>query len=578
MRSMLIIFVLSAFTLAAAEKRPNIVFFLSDDHAFQALGSCEKDSPIPYPHLNRLAREGMVFDRSYCANSLCGPSRACILTGRHSHRNAFLYNGGPAFDGSQPTYPKMLKAAGYETAYIGKWHLDSDPTGFSHWNILTGQGCYYQPDFLSPDPKTGKRRRERVPGYVSDIITDRALAWLKRRDASKPFALVVAHKAPHRPWLPAIRHLGRARARVAAMTPPETLFDDYANRTPLLKQNRQRIFKDFSAWYDTHFLPPGFFKKPENAALLREALGIEDVSPYTLPPDFIRTFRPVRGQIGLGELDSRMDRAQRKAWIAYHAVRTKELADAVKSGRVSTQREMTVRSWRAYMEGYLETILGVDESVGRVLDFLDKNGLAKNTLVVYCGDQGFYLGEHGMFDKRWIFEESFRMPLVMRWPGRIPAGARSAAMVQNIDYAPTFCEVAGVSDPAALASMQGKSLVPLFRTGDDPAFRDRPLYYAYYENGGEHNAPRQDGFRTRRYTFARFPATGEWMLIDNEKDPLQLRNVIGDPAYAAAVPGLKALYRSLRETYKMPDALPGANTKGRKDFSGIKPSWDKPRE
>ena len=559
--------------LCWASKQPNLLLIISDDHAFQALGSGKDDSPIPYPHLHTLADQGMVFDRSYCANSLCGPSRACILTGRHSHQNAYLFNGGPVFDGSQPTYPKMLSKAGYATAYFGKWHLDSNPTGFENWKIFVGQGSYYNPDFLSADPDGKKKNiRTRISGYASDIITEEAIRWIENRDKSRPFALVVGHKAPHRPWLPAPRHLGRAKSYVAKLPLPKTLFDTWKNRPAFLSRTRQRVAKDFSLWYDNHILPPSFIRK--NKELMREATGARDLTPYIMPDKYVKKML-LRFRWDLYEIN-RMDPFQKRKWLAYHAERTRELIDLIRAGKMESERERTIWRWRTYMEDYLGTLLAVDESVGRLTAYLDKSGLSRDTLMLYCGDQGFYLGEHGLYDKRWIFEESFRMPLIMRWPGTIAAGVRSQALVQNIDYAPTFCELAGVKDPAALRSFQGRSLTALFKNGMAPGFEDRPLYYAFYENPGDHNCPRHDGFRNRRYTFGYIPYDKEYLLIDNWKDPLQMRNVYNDPAYADTVKELKAIYLGLRRQYRVPDFLPGGKKgMGREDLKNIRADWER---
>ncbi|MBR1870267.1 MAG: sulfatase [Kiritimatiellae bacterium] len=568
-----------------ANDRPNILFIITDDHAVQAFGTSAGDSPVPFPNFRRLANEGMVFDRSYCGNSLCGPSRATIYTGRHSHRNAYLYNGGPAFDGSQPTFPKILQAAGYQTALIGKWHLDSKPTGFDHWEIFWNQGEYYNPDYFDlPAGADGNGaaysswRRKRVPGYSTDITTSKALDWLDNRDKAKPFALVVAHKAPHRPWLPAPRHLGKAKEYLAALEPPATFFDEYANRPASMLLNEQTISHHFAVWSDEHILPPEFFTDPANKDLLRDDLGTDDFTPYIADREVCQTVEIPGYLWRLGELQ-RMDRAQKTEWVRYHAARTRDLIERVKSGELKDPEKLAVWRWRTYLEDYLGTIMAVDESIGTILDYLDAHSLSRDTLVVYCGDQGFYTGEHGMYDKRWILEESFRMPLVMRWPGRIKAGTRSTAMVQNIDYGPTFCHLAGLDEEAKKAGMQGRDLSPLFTTGTDDAFEDRPLYYAFYENPGEHNAPRHDGLRTSRWTFARFaknrnwpqgkPFTfsDEWLLIDNAADPLQLVNRAADPDYKTVFESLKSLYETERARYLVPDWLPQG------DLRNVKPAW-----
>ena len=532
---------LSAQTRAAENKKPNILFIITDDHAYQTLGTGKDDSPVALPNFNKLGRQGMVFDRSYCANSLCGPSRACILTGRHSHMNGFVFNGQRPLDGSQPTYPKMLQKAGYQTGLFGKWHLESDPTGFDTWEIFPGQGSYYNPDFISLKPN-GKRQTKRFPGYATDVVTDKSIQWLENRDKNKPFLLVVGHKAPHRAWCPALRHLGKVDT--SGMTPPANFHDDYANRPEFLKKNQQTVANHMAIYSDLKVLKD---QVPEE---MRKSI----VSPgYGWD---------------LGELN-RMTPEEKKTWTDYYAKRTKSLVDGMKSGKLKDPKAFAEWKWHAYMEDYLGCLLSVDDSIGRLMEYLDKEGIAKDTLVIYCGDQGFYMGEHGMYDKRWIFEESFRMPLIMRWPGHIRPGVRSSAMVQELDYAPTFCDVAGVNTKENMNTFQGRSLTPLFKTGEHQDFKNRSLYYAFYENPGEHNAPRHDGLRTDRYTLSYIWTSDEWMLFDNQKDPAQMHNVINKPEYAETVKELKTLYGKLRKDYQVPEGFPGATGK-----LAVKPQWD----
>lgn len=532
---------LSAQTRAEENKKPNILFIITDDHAYQTLGTGNNDSPVALPNFNKLGRQGMVFDRSYCANSLCGPSRACILTGRHSHMNGFVFNGQRPLDGSQPTYPKMLQKAGYQTGLFGKWHLESNPTGFDTWEIFPGQGSYYNPDFISLKPD-GKRQTKRFPGYATDVVTDKSIQWLENRDKNKPFLLVVGHKAPHRAWCPALRHLGKVDT--SSMTPPANFHDDYANRPEFLKKNQQTVANHMAIYSDLKVLKD---QVPEE---MRKSI----VSPgYGWD---------------LGELN-RMTPEEKKTWTDYYAKRTKSLVDGMKSGKLKDPKAFAEWKWHAYMEDYLGCLLSVDDSIGRLMEYLDKEGLAKNTLVIYCGDQGFYMGEHGMYDKRWIFEESFRMPLIMRWPGHIRPGVRSSAMVQELDYAPTFCDVAGVNTKENMNTFQGRSLTPLFKTGEHQDFKNRSLYYAFYENPGEHNAPRHDGLRTDRYTLSYIWTSDEWMLFDNQKDPAQMHNVINKPEYAETVKELKTLYGKLRKDYQVPEGFPGATGK-----LAVKPQWD----
>lgn len=535
--------------------RPNILVIITDDHSCQTLGTCAEDSPMPYPNFHKLAEEGMVFDRSYCANSLCGPSRACIYTGRHSHRNGYLFNEhAKPFDGAQPTFPKMLQKAGYQTAIVGKWHLESNPTGFDYWEIFPGQGSYFNPDFITPG-KNGKRAVRREPGYATELVTKKSLDWLDKRDQSKPFMLVVGHKAPHRCWCPSIQNLGKAKKYVDALKPPTNLSDDFSNRPEFLKSNEQTLLNHFNPWSDEH--------------LIREAVP-EDLRPLLESP-VSQTMR-TKYEWEMPEWN-RMSPEQVKAWRSYHLERTKKLVEDVRAGRIKTRNDVLLRRWKHYMEDYLGTVLSVDESIGELMDYLKKNGLEENTLVLYCGDQGFYMGEHGLYDKRWILEESFRMPLIMKWKGRIKPGVRSNAMVQELDYAPTFCEVAVADTPENMATFQGRSLTPLFADGEAPSFMDRPLYYAFYENPGEHNAPRHDGLRTNRYTFSYLWTSGEWMLFDNEKDPAQMQNVYGKPAYAKTVEELKKLYGRLRKEYQVPDGFPGATGK-----LYVEPQWNSPGE
>lgn len=532
---------LSAQTKAEENKKPNILFIITDDHAYQTLGTGNNDSPVALPNFNKLGRQGMVFDRSYCANSLCGPSRACILTGRHSHMNGFVFNGQRPLDGSQPTYPKMLQKAGYQTGLFGKWHLESDPTGFDTWEIFPGQGSYYNPDFISLK-SDGKRQTKRFPGYATDVVTDKSIQWLENRDKNKPFLLVVGHKAPHRAWCPALRHLGKVDT--SSMTPPANFHDDYANRPEFLKKNQQTVANHMAIYSDLKVLKD---QVPEE---MRKSI----VSPgYGWD---------------LGELN-RMTPEEKKTWTDYYAKRTKSLVDGMKSGKLKDPKAFAEWKWHAYMEDYLGCLLSVDDSIGRLMEYLDKEGIAKDTLVIYCGDQGFYMGEHGMYDKRWIFEESFRMPLIMRWPGHIKPGVRSSAMVQELDYAPTFCDVAGVNTKENMNTFQGRSLTPLFKTGEHQDFKNRSLYYAFYENPGEHNAPRHDGLRTDRYTLSYIWTSDEWMLFDNQKDPAQMHNVINKPEYAETVKELKTLYSKLRKDYQVPEGFPGATGK-----LAVKPQWD----
>ncbi|HOX38569.1 MAG TPA: sulfatase [Candidatus Brocadiia bacterium] len=486
--------------IAAAQtagERPNILFIFADDHACRAIGAYGS-KVNKTPNIDRIASEGALFENSFCTNSICAPSRAVVLTGRYSHLNGVMTNA-EAFDGSQPTYPQILRAAGYQTATIGKWHLKSDPTGFDFWNVLPGQGEYYNPDFMTPK---GKVRRE---GYATDIITDLSLEWMKSRDPGKPFLLHCWHKAPHRSWMPGPTHL--TTYDDAEIPEPSTLFDDYADRASPARNHEMGIARHMNLPVDLKVTPP-------------------------------LTGNPLSGPLAI-EQYRRMNERQRKLWDAAYVPKNEAFR------KENPQGDDLVRwKYRRYMQDYLGCIASVDDGVGRLLAYLDESGLAKNTIVIYCSDQGFYLGEHGWFDKRWIYEESLRMPLMIRWPEVIKAGTRVKEMVQNLDYAPTFCEVAGVKPSDGFQGVSMKSLM----AGEHPADWRKSIYYHYCERG-VHNVAPHYGLRTERFTMAHFYMTDEWELFDLEKDPLQMKSVYADPAYAGTVKELKDELTRLREKY-----------------------------
>ncbi|MEM9646191.1 MAG: sulfatase, partial [Planctomycetota bacterium] len=463
------------------------MFIFSYDHATQAIGAYGSRLNET-PNLDRIAKDGMLFRHSFCANSICGPSRACILTGKHSHINGFRRNGN-RFDGTQTTFPKLLQQVGYKTALIGKWHLGTDPTGFNHWEVLPGQGSYYNPDLLQMDGT-----RKRYEGYVSDIITDNALAWLKgQRDSGQPFMMMCQHKAPHRNWSPAQRHYNLHADKDLPI--PDSLFDDYSGRSRLLQQNEMSIANHMHWGHDMKFQGENEF--PEYFA----------------------------GKHRNGEY-ARMTDEQKAAWDAVYEPRNQAFLKQLRAGKLS-DREIVEWKYQRYIKDYVRCIQAVDDSVGRLLDYLDESGLAENTIVIYSSDQGFYLGEHGWYDKRWMFEESLQMPFIIRWPGVVSPGVESKALIQNIDYAPTFLEVAGAPIPAEI---QGRSLVSLLKDRGQPTedWRDA-IYYAYYENAAVHNVPVHDGVRTDRYKLMFFPRTRSWNLFDLKTDPSEMKSVHEDP-------------------------------------------------
>lgn len=502
-------------SLATAAERPNILFIFSDDHALNAIsayGGPLKDV-APTPNLDRIAKDGAIFTRSYCCNSICGPSRAAILTGKHSHVNGYLDNTLYSFDGSQTTFPKLLQKSGYQTAIVGKWHLRTDPQGFDYWEILPGQGSYYNPDFKQQDGE-----RKKYHGYVTDIVTERSLEWLKKgRDGDKPFVLMCQHKAPHRNWSPALRHADLWDG--VDLPEPASLFDDYANRHSSLGEQRMAIAKDFFWGWDMK-------------------LNGE--------PRFPEYFQP-----GLpnGEY-RRMTPEQQKQWDASYQKENEEMLAAIESGKLKGQ-DVTRWKYQRYLKDYLRCIRSVDEGVGKILDYLDESGLAENTIVIYSSDQGFYLGEHGWYDKRWMFEESYAMPFLIRWPGMIPPGTRSEALIQNIDYAPTFLDVAGVDIPD---TMQGRSLLPVLKAnGKAPKEWRQGLYY-FYSGEAVHRVAAHDGVSDERYKLMYFPGDQSWNLYDLQEDPREMKSVHADPAYAPVLERMKKLYRELRDEYQVSEA------------------------
>jgi arylsulfatase A-like enzyme len=474
---------------AAAPSRPNILMIFCDDLATQAISAYRHPLQLlQTPHIDRLAQQGTTFERCFVPNSICGPSRAVILTGKYSHLNGF-YRNGNRFDGSQQTVSKLLQRAGYQTAVIGKWHLESDPTGFDYWHILPGQGAYYNPPMI--------RNGERVvhEGYTTDLITDFSLEWLKNRDKSKPFLLMAQHKAPHREWAPALRHLGWHGDRT--FPEPATLFDDYSGRGRAEREQDMTLEKTFTE------------------------LDAKLTAPRSL------------------------NEAQRKVWDAYYEPRNAAFRAARPTGK-----DLVRWRYQRYMHDYLATVKAVDESVGRIMKYLDDEKLADNTLVILSSDQGFYLGEHGWFDKRWIYEESVTTPLVVRWPGVARAGQWHKGMVSVIDFPELWLEAAGVPVPA---DMQGRSFRPLLE-GRTPADWRSSFYYHYYEYPGAHSVRKHYGVVTDRYKLFHFyePDVNYWTLIDRQQDPNELKNVYDDPRYADERKKLHAELQRLRTELKVP--------------------------
>lgn len=492
---------------AAADDRPNILFVFSDDHAPHAIGAYDGwlKSVDPTPNIDKLAAQGIVFRNSFCTNSICGPSRAVIQTGKHSHKNGFMNNGN-SFDWNQQTFPKLLQKAGYTTAIYGKSHLRGQPQGYDDWKVLPGQGLYYNPDMITP------KGRMRIDGYCTDVVTDLAVEWLKEgRKEGKPFMLMVQHKAPHRNWMPALRHLDLYAD--IDIPEPNTLFDKWFDNAPPSRFQELEIDRHMHLNFDLFVdLVPSF----EGDALQ----GRYDKSAW-------RNMQ-------------RMSDEQLKAWRDYYGPKDKEFHDAK-----LTADGLVRWKYQRYAKNYLRCIKGVDESVGTLMETLDELGLSDNTVVIYSSDQGFYIGDHGWYDKRWMYEESLKMPFIVKWPGVAKPGTKCDELIQNLDYAETFLDMAGAEIPA---DMQGASLVPLMK-GERPADWRKSIYYHYYEYPSVHMVPRHYGVRNERYKLMRFYQFDEWEFYDLETDPDELTNQYNNPEYADQIAEMKQELERLRTHY-----------------------------
>jgi len=508
-------------------KRPNIILILTDDHTTQAM-SCYGSKLVQTPNLDRIANEGMRFDNCYVSNAISGPSRACILTGKLSHINGFTDNS-QTFDGSQETFPKLLQKNGYQTAMIGKWHLNSPPEGFDFWSVLIGQGEYYAPDFI----ENGVQIQEK--GYVTDIITDKTINFIKNRDKNKPFALLCYHKAPHRNWMPAQRHLGIYDNTV--FPEPEMLFDDYSGLGTAAKEQLMEIGKNM--WLDWDL-------KVADAEELSGAYGDLRGNDAN-KSDMERANKSETGIIQLRAAYNRMTPEEKENWNRVYKARIDEFRSKKMSGK-----ELTAWKYQQYMRDYLATSLAVDESVGRLLKYLEDIGELDNTIIVYSSDQGFFLGEHGWFDKRFMYEEAQRTPLLVRYPKKIKAGSTTTALSMNIDFAPTFLEYADITVPKEI---QGRSLKPVLENeGKTPQDWRKAVYYHYYEYPSWHSVKRHYGIRTEKYKLIHFyNDIDEWELYDLQNGTTERRNVINDPAYASVKKEMMQLLDEIQKKYKDTD-------------------------
>ena len=482
-----------------SQKRPNIVFIISDDHAYQAIsaygGRLAKVAPTP--NIDRIADEGMLFDNALVTNSICGPSRATILTGKYSHKNGFVDNTfGTQFNFSQQTFGELLQQAGYKTGVLGKLHLGGTPTkGFDYIDILPGQGSYYNPLFVNEE---GQYQLE---GYATDIITDKAIKWMDSvKDDEEPFMLFLGHKSPHRPWQPGPEELGMYEG--VEIPEPETLFDDYSGSRDVAALNYMSI---------------------------SEAMKMEQ--------DIKITDKPQAG----------FNKAQQKMWDSVYGPINEKFKNANLKGD-----DLTRYKYQRYMRDYLASVAGVDKGVGHVLDYLKEAGLDENTIVIYTSDQGFYLGEHGWFDKRWMYKESLKTPLLVKWPEKVKAGVENKDLVSNLDFAETFLDIAQTDIPE---DMQGRSILPILE-GNTPSDWREAHYYHYYEHPSEHAVRRHYGITTDTYKLIHFYYDMDvWELYDLKEDPSEMNNIYGKPEYAKVQERLHKKLEELRVKYEDNDSL-----------------------
>ncbi|MBS1627368.1 MAG: sulfatase [Bacteroidetes bacterium] len=486
-------------SVTAQTQQPNIVLIISDDHAYQAISAYNKQLAIT-SNIDRIANEGVIFNKAYVTNSLCGPSRAAILTGKYSNKNGYKENEKSFFDASQNSFIKELTKSGYQTAWIGKYHIGNKPEGFTYWQILPGQGMYYNPDFILMDGS-----KKRIEGYVTNIVENIAEDWLNNRDTTKPFCIVIGHKATHRTWMPDTCDLGMFDKKTFSL--PQNFYDDYKDRLAAQQQD-MTISKTMIMGYD------------------------------------LKMFDNEEDENKEGSF-KRMNTAQKNKFNAYYAPIYEDFKLKKLSGNALTEWK-----FQRYMKDYLSTAASLDRNIGRMLNYLDTHHLSQNTIVIYMSDQGFFLGEHGWFDKRWMYEESFRTPMVMRYPKLIQPGTIDNHFVLNIDIAPTLLQASGITIPK---DMQGESFLPLIKNKNSKG--RKAIYYHYYENG-EHNVSPQFGIKTNQYKLIRFYKRVEsWELYDLQKDPHEMHNLFGKNGYEKIAIELKKKLETLIKEYDDDDAL-----------------------
>ena len=518
--------------------KPNIIFIISDDHTSQAI-SAYGSKLAKTPNIDRIAREGAILYNNVISNSICGPSRATLLTGKFSHTNGYKLNE-KVFDINQPVFPEELQKNGYQTAWVGKMHLGSLPHGFDYLNVLPGHGSYYNSDFVNTQNQT-----RRYDGYVTDVVTQLSTEWLDKREANKPFFLVVGHKATHREWLPAIEDLG-AYDGVTFPLPP-TFYDNYKGRLAAQKQDMtidktMRLKEDLKINVDYEV---------DQATIAKEIAELKAANNGNRPITPERE-KQLENALRNGTY-KRLNPEQKKLFSDYYKRISREFEEKKLTGKALVEWK-----YQRYMRDYLATANSLDRNIGKLLDYLEKTGLSKNTVVIYTSDQGFYLGEHGWFDKRWIYEESLKTPFVIRYPGVIKPGTQVHNVVSNVDWAPTILGMTGTAIPATL---QGKSFLPLL-TGNKTGWKDQ-AYYHYYEYPQPHHVSPHFGLRTERYTIARFYGPENfWELYDIQKDPHNLKNLYGQKGYEKITAMLKAQLKDHIMRYKDDEALKIFNSSG----------------
>jgi len=500
-------------------ERPNIIFIMSDDHAYQAI-SAYQDNLIATPNIDRIAQQGMLFNNACVTNSICAPSRATILTGKHTHLNGKIDNRMP-FDTTNITFPLLFQQAGYETAMFGKLHFGNNPKGIDDFLILPGQGNYINPDFITPKGDTT------IIGYVTDIITDLTLNWLDlKRDPEKPFMLMYLHKAPHRPWWPRADKFKEFSKK--HFPEPTTLFDDYKGKGSAAKEAEMNLLSHMKYGHDTKI-------RPETLAEMGSVLPEIPAMKWNKVDGFSGPY----------------NRAKEAQKALYDPI-IDSINLEFKQDWPSMSREEKMRwKYQRYMQDYLGTISSVDDNVGRLLDYLEETELDQNTMIIYTSDQGFYLGEHGWFDKRFIYDESFKTPLLIQWPGHIAPGSTNDEMVQNLDFAQTLLEVANIEAPG---DMQGESILSLLKS--ENTWTREAVYYHYYEYPAVHMVKRHYGIVSKTYKLVHFYYdVDEWELYDRLKDPSELHNIYDDPAYASIVTQLKLELKEMRIKYQDSEEL-----------------------